>query len=79
MATEIVRDGEGATKFLKACVINAPTKRDARTGAKAIVSSSLVKAAFFGEDANWGRVLCLGYSGADLTGSVDMYSEQNGP
>ena len=75
MATEIVRDGEGATKFLKACVINAPTKRDARTGAKAIVSSSLVKAAFFGEDANWGRVLCaLGYSGADFDpGSVDMH------
>jgi glutamate N-acetyltransferase/amino-acid N-acetyltransferase len=75
MAVDIVRDGEGATKFLKACVINAPTKRDARTGAKAIVSSSLVKAAFFGEDANWGRVLCaLGYSGADFDpASVDMY------
>ena len=75
MAVEIVRDGEGATKLLKACVINAPTKQDARTGAKAIVSSSLVKAAFFGEDANWGRVLCaLGYSGADFDpGSVDMY------
>ena len=75
MAVEIVRDGEGATKLLKACVINAPTKQDARTGAKAIVSSSLVKAAFFGEDANWGRVLCaLGYSGADFDpGGVDMY------
>jgi len=74
MAIEIVRDGEGATKFLKACVINAPTKEDARVGAKAIISSSLVKAAFFGEDVNWGRVLCaLGYSGADFDPErVDM-------
>jgi glutamate N-acetyltransferase/amino-acid N-acetyltransferase len=67
MATEIVRDGEGATKFLKVSVVNAPTKEDARAGAKAIISSSLVKSAFFGEDANWGRILCaLGYSGADF-------------
>ncbi len=75
MATEIVRDGEGATKFLQVKVINAPTIEDARIGAKAIVSSSLVKAAFFGEDANWGRILCaLGYSGADFDPSkVDMH------
>ncbi|MDD2573901.1 MAG: bifunctional glutamate N-acetyltransferase/amino-acid acetyltransferase ArgJ [Bacillota bacterium] len=79
MATEIVRDGEGATKFLKVNVINAPTREDARVGAKAIISSSLVKAAFFGEDANWGRVLCaLGYSGADFDpGRVDMQFTSN--
>lgn len=75
MAREIVRDGEGATKFLQVRVLNAPTAEDARIGAKAIVSSSLVKAAFFGEDANWGRILCaLGYSGADFDpGKVEMH------
>ncbi|MBA1333700.1 MAG: Arginine biosynthesis bifunctional protein ArgJ [Firmicutes bacterium] len=75
MAKEIVRDGEGATKFLQVRVINAPTTEDARVGAKAIVSSNLVKAAFFGEDANWGRILCaLGYSGADFDpGKVEMH------
>jgi glutamate N-acetyltransferase/amino-acid N-acetyltransferase len=75
MATEIIRDGEGATKFLKASVINASTIEDARIGAKAIVASNLVKTAFFGEDANWGRILCaLGYSGADFGPSkVDMH------
>lgn len=67
MATQIVRDGEGATKFLRVSVINAATKEDARVGAKAIISSNLVKTAFFGEDANWGRIMCaLGYSGADF-------------
>jgi len=65
MAQEIIRDGEGATKFLQVKIINAGTIQDARIGARAIISSSLVKAAFFGEDANWGRILCaLGYSGA---------------
>lgn len=65
MAKEIVKDGEGATKFLEVKVVNAPTVEDARAGAKAIVSSNLVKTAFFGEDANWGRIMCaLGYSGA---------------
>ena len=74
MAEEIIRDGEGATKFLKVSVINAPSAQDARVGAKAIISSNLVKTAFFGEDANWGRVLCaLGYSGADFDPSkVDL-------
>jgi glutamate N-acetyltransferase/amino-acid N-acetyltransferase len=75
IAQEIVRDGEGATKFLEARVINAPTLQDARIGARAIVSSSLVKTAFFREDANWGRILCaLGYSGANFdSGKVEMH------
>lgn len=67
MAREIVRDGEGATKFLEVKVVNAASLEDARRAAKAIVSSSLVKTAFNGEDANWGRILCaLGYSGASF-------------
>lgn len=67
MAQEIVKDGEGATKFLQAEVVNVSSLQDARIGARAIISSNLVKSAFFGEDANWGRVLCaLGYSGAQF-------------
>ncbi|MEG1501763.1 MAG: bifunctional glutamate N-acetyltransferase/amino-acid acetyltransferase ArgJ, partial [Clostridiales bacterium] len=67
MAKDLARDGEGATKLLQARVINAPSYSDAVKAAKAVISSSLVKAAFFGEDANWGRVICaLGYCGAEL-------------
>lgn len=58
-------DGEGATKLLDCVVTGAATETDAKLGAKAVICSSLVKAAMFGADANWGRVLCaLGYSGA---------------
>jgi len=65
LAKKIIRDGEGATKFMEVKVRGAKTKDDARTLAKSVVTSSLVKTAMFGEDANWGRVLCaLGYSGA---------------
>ncbi len=61
----IARDGEGATKLLECRVTGAASEHDARTAAKAVISSSLVKCAMFGADANWGRVLCaLGYSGA---------------
>lgn len=67
LSKQIVKDGEGATKVLSAHVINAKTKSDAKMVAKSIVTSSLVKAAFFGEDANWGRVVCAaGYSGVDF-------------
>lgn len=67
LATQIAKDGEGATKFLQVIVKNAKSKEDAKKVAKSIVSSSLTKAAFFGEDANWGRVLCAaGYSGVDF-------------
>lgn len=63
----LATDGEGATKALICNVTGAWTKETARIAAKAVVGSSLVKAAFFGADANWGRVLCaLGYSGADI-------------
>lgn len=60
-------DGEGATRLLDCTVTGAATERDAKIAAKSVVCSSLVKAAMFGADANWGRVLCaLGYSGAEF-------------
>jgi glutamate N-acetyltransferase/amino-acid N-acetyltransferase len=63
----IAADGEGATKLLECAVTGAKTKKDAKTVAKSIICSSLLKAAMFGADANWGRVLCaIGYSGADV-------------
>lgn len=63
----IAGDGEGATKLLECSVSGAKTLKDAKTVAKSVVCSSLFKAAMFGADANWGRVLCaIGYSGADV-------------
>ena len=63
----IAGDGEGATKLLECTVKGAKTEETAKTVAKSIICSSLVKAAMFGSDANWGRVLCaIGYSGADV-------------
>ena len=63
----IAGDGEGATKLLECRVINAKSKEIAKTVSKSVICSSLVKAAMFGSDANWGRVLCaIGYSGADV-------------
>ena len=63
----IVGDGEGATKLLECAVSGAKDEENAKTVAKSVVCSSLLKAAMFGADANWGRVLCaLGYSGADI-------------
>lgn len=68
LAKMIAGDGEGATKLLEVKVVNAPSKPDARRAAMSVVSSSLVKSAVFGKDANWGRILCaLGYSGAEFT------------
>lgn len=67
LAKNLVRDGEGATKFIEINVSGAKTKEDAKCMAKSVVTSSLVKAAMFGEDANWGRVLCaMGYSGVSF-------------
>ena len=61
----IAGDGEGATRLLECKVTGADTKQTARTVAKSVICSSLLKAAMFGADANWGRVLCaIGYSGA---------------
>ena len=63
----IAGDGEGATKLLECAVTGAPDLAIARTVAKSVICSSLTKAAMFGADANWGRVLCaIGYSGADV-------------
>ena len=63
----IAGDGEGATKLLECEVCGAKDKQTAKTVAKSVICSSLLKAAMFGADANWGRVLCaIGYSGADV-------------
>ena len=64
LAKLIVKDGEGASKFIEVNVLGASTQKDATIIARSIISSSLVKTAFFGSDANWGRILCaMGYSG----------------
>lgn len=63
----IAGDGEGATKLLECTVGGAKDEKCAKTVAKSVICSSLLKAAMFGADANWGRVLCaIGYSGADV-------------
>ena len=63
----IAGDGEGATKMLECSVHGAKDEKCAKTVAKSVICSSLLKAAMFGADANWGRVLCaIGYSGADV-------------
>lgn len=67
LCRSIAADGEGATKMLECKVSNAETKETAKTVAKSVVCSSLLKAAMFGADANWGRVLCaIGYSKANV-------------
>jgi glutamate N-acetyltransferase/amino-acid N-acetyltransferase len=67
LAQEIVKDGEGAKKFIAVKVSGAASKKDARLLSKSVITSSLVKTAFFGEDANWGRILAaMGYSGANF-------------
>ena len=67
LAKAIARDGEGATKLIEMLVEGARTLADARAAARSVVSSSLFKAAVYGADPNWGRILCaLGYSGADV-------------
>lgn len=67
MAKKIAGDGEGATKLIECNVKGAKDDETARRLAKSVISSSLVKAAFFGKDANWGRILCaMGYSGEEF-------------
>jgi glutamate N-acetyltransferase/amino-acid N-acetyltransferase len=86
MAKKIAGDGEGAEHVIECHVTGAASVTDARVLAKSVVSSNLVKAAFFGKDANWGRVLCaLGYAGVAFNpdtasvsfenkrGSIDLY------
>ena len=76
----IASDGEGATKMLDCKVSGAPDEKTAKIIAKSVICSSLVKAAMFGSDANWGRVLCaIGYSGAEIDISrvdVDFMSDK---
>ena len=67
LARQIAADGEGATKLVTCTVKNSRSEETAERLAKAVVGSNLVKAAMFGADANWGRVLCaIGYSGCDV-------------
>ncbi|MBQ8145154.1 MAG: bifunctional glutamate N-acetyltransferase/amino-acid acetyltransferase ArgJ [Clostridia bacterium] len=67
LCQKIAGDGEGATKLLECKVSGACDEKNAKIIAKSIICSSLVKAAMFGSDANWGRVLCaIGYSGASV-------------
>ncbi|MBE6920772.1 MAG: bifunctional glutamate N-acetyltransferase/amino-acid acetyltransferase ArgJ [Ruminococcaceae bacterium] len=67
LCRRIAGDGEGATKLLECIATGADTAEAAKTCAKSVICSSLLKAAMFGADANWGRVLCaIGYSGADV-------------
>ena len=73
----IAGDGEGCTCLFECKVMNADTKQNARTLAKSVITSSLTKAAIFGHDANWGRILCaLGYSGVNFNPErVDIWFE----
>ncbi len=67
LCKHIAGDGEGATKMLECAVTGAADEKAAKTVAKSVICSSLLKAAMFGADANWGRVLCaIGYSGAPV-------------
>ena len=67
LCKKIAGDGEGASKLLECQVTGAQSKKIAKTVAKSVITSSLFKAAMFGADANWGRVLCaIGYSGANV-------------
>ncbi len=67
LAKQIVRDGEGATKFVEINISGAASDSDAKKAAMSVANSSLVKTAFFGQDANWGRIFAaVGYSGAKL-------------
>lgn len=74
LARKLARDGEGASKLIECNVKGAPDKTIARIISKTVISSNLLKAAMFGEDANWGRVLCaVGYSAGNFsTENIDV-------
>lgn len=80
LAKKMAGDGEGATALFETKVVNAKTKEEARILAKSVICSSLTKAAIFGHDANWGRILCaLGYSGAQFDPeSLELFFEGGG-
>lgn len=77
LAKKIAGDGEGATALFEVKIIGAKSKEQAVTLSKSVVTSSLTKAAIYGHDANWGRILCaMGYSGAQFDPEkVDLYFE----
>lgn len=77
LAKKMAGDGEGATALFEVRVVNAKTKKQAKTLAKSVICSNLTKAAIAGHDANWGRILCaMGYSGATFDPEkVDLYIE----
>lgn len=82
LARETARDGEGATRLLECIVTGAPDETIARSVAKSVIGSSLVKAAMFASDANWGRILCaIGYAEGDFDiskVSVELASDKKG-
>ncbi|NLA05919.1 MAG: bifunctional glutamate N-acetyltransferase/amino-acid acetyltransferase ArgJ [Firmicutes bacterium] len=75
LARQIVADGEGVTKVITLTLEGAPDRASARTLARAVLNSPLVKTAFYGEDANWGRIIAaLGYAGVEFDpGKVDIF------
>ena len=77
LAKKMAGDGEGCTALFEVKIKGAQTKEQAKILAKSVITSSLTKAAVFGHDANWGRILCaMGYSGADFDPEqVDLYFE----
>ncbi len=77
LAMEMAGDGEGATKLIESVVVNMDSKANAKILAKSVITSSLTKAAMYGRDANWGRVLCaLGYAGVLFDPNhVDLWFE----
>jgi glutamate N-acetyltransferase/amino-acid N-acetyltransferase len=79
LAKKMAADGEGASKLLEVQVLGAKTEEEAKVLSKSIITSNLVKTAVFGNDANWGRILCaMGYSGVTFDPDlVDLYIESN--
>jgi glutamate N-acetyltransferase/amino-acid N-acetyltransferase len=79
LARSLVQDGEGATKFIEIVLRGARNNEDAKQAAYAIAHSPLVKTAFFGEDANWGRILCaLGHCGAQINPNrIDVFFDKS--
>lgn len=79
LAKKMAGDGEGATALFEVRIVGAETKQQARILSKAVIGSNLTKAAIFGHDANWGRILCaMGYSGAEFDPDcVDLFFESS--
>ena len=77
MCRKIAGDGEGATALFEVKVVNAKSKEQAKKLSKSVITSSLTKAAIFGHDANWGRILCaMGYAGTPFNpDTTDIYFE----